>query len=613
MGYEFNFGAVGSVPPARAGKGSEVFRLAILGDFSARANRGEVAVGDDLAARKPLRVDVDNLDDVLQRLGVKLQLDIGGEEGTIEVELNSLDAFQPDELYDNLEIFSQLAGLRQRLLNRSTFAKAAQEVQSWQGLALPEPGIGHKPKPRGTVLATDCKLSDFARLTERTVGEERQEVSIAALLRQVVAPHVIPAKDPKQDVLVAAVDAAVSDMMRRVLHHPDFQATEALWRSVDMLIRRLETGVNLKIVLFDLTAEELAADLSTASNLEETGLYKLLVEQPVLDAQQGPVSAIVGNYLFEQTPPHAELLGRMAKIAAAAQAPFIASISTECLKKVDPDDVPALIADSWAALKALPEAVYVALTVPRFLLRNPYGQRTEPIERFAFEEFTPQYGVRGMLWGHSSILSGLLLGLTFAKQGFQEDESGLDPERRGYALLLLHRRGWRPDRVTLHRAADQHDHGRLRRVATVPAGVIDPRPAGGPLGWISIAGGQAAGRSVGARGGGRVFQFGHAGQACPAGCSGRHGSNPFGRTRPGGRRCGRRLGRDPGQFWRLRRATGRSRWRGRSRGSRPCGAAGPNSKPHSRNVGFCRCGVPEPRFRDVPPKGGTYFLCRGTS
>lgn len=424
MGYEFNFGAMGSLPPARAGKGSEVFRLAILGDFSARANRGEIAVGEALAARKPLRVDVDNLEDVLQRLRVKLNLDIGGDEGTIEVELNTLDSFQPDELYDNLEIFSQLAGLRQRLQNRSTFAKAAQEMQSWKGLALPDETAGGRPKPRGSVLATDCKLSDFARLIERTEQEERPEISIDALLRQVVAPHVVPAKDPKQDVLVAAVDAAISDMMRRVLHHPDFQATEGLWRSIDFLVRRLETGVNLKLVLYDLTAEELAADLSAASNLQDTGLYQLLVEQPALDAQQGPVSAIVGNYLFEQTPPHAELLGRMAKIAAAAQAPFIASIGTECLKKVDPEDVSALITDSWAALKALPEACYLALTVPRFLLRNPYGQRTDPIDRFEFEEFTPQYGVRGMLWGQSSILAGLLLGLTFTKQGFKKMSLG---------------------------------------------------------------------------------------------------------------------------------------------------------------------------------------------
>ena len=37
----------------------------MLGDFSARANRGEIEVGDDLAKRKPLAVEADSLDDVL--------------------------------------------------------------------------------------------------------------------------------------------------------------------------------------------------------------------------------------------------------------------------------------------------------------------------------------------------------------------------------------------------------------------------------------------------------------------------------------------------------------------------------------------------------------------
>ena len=424
MQYEFNFGTLGSAPPARAGKGSEVFRLAILGDFSARANRGEVAVGETLAARKPLRVDVDNLDAVLERLSIKLQLDIGGDDGTVEVEISSIDDFHPDELYDKLEIFGQLSGLRRRLTNSATFAKAAKDVQSWLGVAVPEKPKKRKPKPRGSVVAADCKLSDFARLVDRPAAEERESLPIDQLLRRVVGPHVVAAKDPRQDVLVAAVDAALSDTMRRVLHHPDFQATEALWRSVDMVIRRLETGANLKIVLYDVTAEEIAADLSSTTELEETGLYKLLVEQPALDAQQGAVSAIVGNYLFEQTPPHAELLGRMAKIAAAARAPFIAAISTECLQKVDPEDVPPLITESWSALRALPEAAYLALTVPRFMLRHPYGKRTDSIERFAFEEFTPEYGLRGMLWGNSAILAGLLLGLMFSKQGFKKMDLG---------------------------------------------------------------------------------------------------------------------------------------------------------------------------------------------
>jgi type VI secretion system protein ImpC len=83
-----------------------------------------------------------------------------------------------------------------------------------------------------------------------------------------------------------------------------------------------------------------------------------------------------------------------------------------------------LVAESWKGLKALPEAAYLALTVPRFMLRNPYGKKSDPIDRFEFEEFTPQYGLKGMLWGNAAILAGLLLGQTFTKQGLKKMNVG---------------------------------------------------------------------------------------------------------------------------------------------------------------------------------------------
>jgi type VI secretion system protein ImpC len=66
----------------------------------------------------------------------------------------------------------------------------------------------------------------------------------------------------------------------------------------------------------------------------------------------------------------------------------------------------------------MPQSAYLGLTVPRFMLRWPYGAATEPIESFKFEEFTPEAGLRSMLWANGSILAGLLLGTTFGEQGF---------------------------------------------------------------------------------------------------------------------------------------------------------------------------------------------------
>ena len=121
----------------------------------------------------------------------------------------------------------------------------------------------------------------------------------------------MPAVNPNKDAMVATVDKALSDTMRAVLHQPDFQNAESLWRGVDFLLRRLETSHQLQVHLIDLSAEELAADLSAVTDLSESGLYKLLVEKPSQDADGG-YTYICGAYQFDATPPHADLLGRAA-------------------------------------------------------------------------------------------------------------------------------------------------------------------------------------------------------------------------------------------------------------------------------------------------------------
>jgi type VI secretion system ImpB/VipA family protein len=118
MQYSMSFGKLNAVPPARKAGGA-TFGLVVLGDFSGRANRGELEKGEALAARKPRRVDIDNLDDVLASMQLKVLLPIGDDDGVVEIEISSMDDFHPDELYDKLEIFSELADLRKRLKNTS--------------------------------------------------------------------------------------------------------------------------------------------------------------------------------------------------------------------------------------------------------------------------------------------------------------------------------------------------------------------------------------------------------------------------------------------------------------------------------------------------------------
>lgn len=380
-------------------------RIAVLGDFSAGALRGRLDTGDDLARRKAVNVEFDNLEDILARSQLNLTLPIGTDGAGVEVAINDLEGFHPDTLYRELEVFGALAKLRKDLNNTATFAKAAKQVQGWAGDDVPVSRTTRR-RSRSAAPAANGRLSDFARLVG-TKPEIDAGTSVDALLQRIVGPFVQRAPDPKRDALVATVDAALSDAMRGVLHHPEFQTLESLWRGMDMLLRRIETGPSLQVHLIDVSAEEFASDLSQSADLGESGLYKLLVEKPTQD-KNGGYALILGLYNFECTPPHAELLGRMARIAAFGSAPFITSIDAEpFMHKRQPPH--PLQAQALAALKEMPEAGSLALLAPRFLLRHPYGKRSDPISSFGFEEFSNTDGLRGMLWGHPALLAACAL------------------------------------------------------------------------------------------------------------------------------------------------------------------------------------------------------------
>ncbi len=407
--FKPNFGTLSAPEPERRPDGKGRKRLAILGDFSGRATRGELEIGDGLANRKPLKLDVDTIEHLLQRLDIKVMLPLGEDESVIEVEVSEIESFHPDELYEELELFSELSGLRQQLKNSSTFERAAATVRGWADDLGDAPK--RKKKPRTASVAVGARLSDFEKLMGQRVKASQEEADIDGLISNIVGPHVVAAPDPEQGTLLAAVDAALSDAMLRVLHHPDFQTVEAAWRSADLLTRRVETDSELQLVMYDVSVEEFSADLAAQDELSESGLYKMLVENPALDEDAGPLSAIFGLYEFDETPPHAELLSRIGKIAQQAHAPFVASMSANALK-IDWADHHKLIRDTWKTLKKSPEAAYIGLACPRFLLRHPYGAKSEPIDPFDFEEFSKREGVKGMLWSSPAVLACVMLGKT---------------------------------------------------------------------------------------------------------------------------------------------------------------------------------------------------------
>lgn len=422
------------------------FRIAILGDFSGRANRGVCETA--LADRVPHFVDRDNLDNVLKKCGVEIKLPILGKESTpICIKFSELDDFHPDSIFERLDVFEALRETRKGLKDPSTFAALVEKMKqtgtshddvSAENLETPEVNV---PEQMSGGL-----LDQVLEETPENVPEtkySRVDSEWNNFLRQTVKPHLVPDIEPQQSEMVSAVDAATGELMRMVLHHPDFQALEAAWRGVHFLTSRLETDSQLKVYLVDVSKAELAADLNAGEDLPLTGIYRLLVEQTVETFGGEPWAVLAGNYAFSQTSGNAELLGRMAKIARASGAPFITAASDEVLgceslaETPKSEDWKASVDvegnEAWELLRRLPETSYIGLMLPRFLMRLPYGTETDPIEVFEFEEISDKPDHNHYLWGNSSFVCVYLLGQTFVRNGW-DFQSGIVNDVGGLPL-----------------------------------------------------------------------------------------------------------------------------------------------------------------------------------
>jgi len=81
--------------------------------------------------------------------------------------------------------------------------------------------------------------------TEQTCREPWSG-DLQRFLEHVVRPYLVQIDTARQAMLIEAVDQALAQQVRSVLHHPGFQQLEAAWRSLHWLVHSAETGTYLK-------------------------------------------------------------------------------------------------------------------------------------------------------------------------------------------------------------------------------------------------------------------------------------------------------------------------------------------------------------------------------
>jgi type VI secretion system protein ImpC len=423
MPKPFDFGSVAIDVTPQTQKAALVvdpetpFRILILGDFSGRANRN---VTERIGSRRPVPIDRDNFDQVLARLSPSLRLAVA-EGQQIEFRFAALDDFHPDHLLARVAGLRALWQMRKALEDPATFRAAAARLQP-----AAEPPAERPTPPPVLDLAGGSLLDQVIAGSE---GEapgrpQRSHDPLAAYIAAVVKPHLVPKPDPKQTEMVAQFDAAIAGHLRAILHHREFQALEAAWRGLYFLAQEVETNSQLKIYLLDVSLAELAADFGSADDLKATALYRLLVEETVRTPGAAPWAVIGGNYQFDHGLVNIELLCRMALLASQAGAPFLAAASPRVIgcpdfgSSPDPAEWKPDNTANWEFLRSFPEASWLGLTLPRFLLRLPYGKGGSSVDFMPFEEMAPAPRHDDYLWGNGMFAAMLLIARAFSEWGW---------------------------------------------------------------------------------------------------------------------------------------------------------------------------------------------------
>jgi type VI secretion system protein ImpC len=428
MSSKFSFGKLQfdvSLGAAAAGARRDPespFRLAVVGDLSGRANRGQA---EPIAQRRVWKVDCDNFQEVINRLEVRLKLPGHG-----ELRFTSLDDFHPDRLLKQAPALAGLLKYHAQLKSPATAGAAAAELRKLASTPAAAPAPQPSTAPAESSDQTLARLLGGTPAQAAAPSQPHPSTAVEQLLRQAVASSIVPGASAEQSALLAWVELELATQLRSILHHPDFQRLEAGWRGVDLLVRNFGGEEQIKICLLDLSLDELAADLRAQENLEATGLGKVLRRE----TDDQPWAAWLGLYTFGNRVSELELLGRLAKLAAVAGAPFLSAASPNLVgcdsfaSHPDPADwtqpASAEFDEAWRALRTLPEAGYLGLALPRFLLRQPYGKESDPIDAFPFEELLPDAPHESYLWGNPGVACAQLLVAAFQADGWEMQPGG---------------------------------------------------------------------------------------------------------------------------------------------------------------------------------------------
>lgn len=294
--------------------------------------------------------------------------------------------------------------------------------------------------------AVTLESSDFASLLQKEFrppsdkAKEAVENAVRTLAEQALVGTNLVSGDVLATIegLIAQLDAKLTEQINLIMHAPEFQALEGAWRGLHYLVNNTETDTSLKIRVMNISKNDLSKTLKKFKGTawDQSPIFKKMYEEEFGQFGGEPFGTIVADYYFDNSAPDVELLSNMAKIAAAAHAPFIAAANPTVMlmdswgELANPRDLSKIFQTpehaAWRSFRESEDARYVGLAMPRFLARQPYGAKTDPVEEFDFEEDTSAADSKGYTWSNAAYAMAVNINRSFKEYGWCSRIRGIE-------------------------------------------------------------------------------------------------------------------------------------------------------------------------------------------
>jgi type VI secretion system protein ImpC len=265
-----------------------------------------------------------------------------------------------------------------------------------------------------------------SRIKPSDEGYDVARKGVAAFIAEMLGPSKAAEKVDRTavDAMIAELDKRLSAQVNEILHHPDVQKLESAWRSLRWTIERIDFRENIRVEMLSVDKGTLQADFEDAPDITKSGFYKIVYSNEYGVFGGKPFGVMNVNFDFGPGPQDVELLRKMASVGAMSHVPVIANASPEFFGNKtfqglpNLKDLKALFEGPqyarWRGFRESEDARYVGLAMPRFLLRQPYGEKTIPVKAFNFSEDVVDHHER-YLWGYASNAMVTRIADSFAK------------------------------------------------------------------------------------------------------------------------------------------------------------------------------------------------------